>query len=647
MRIKHQLKRGIDCLVSQLRKVDIFPRLLLVFCTLLIASTVFITFFNQKNYADEAETNAVKYLSILVQNASLELKQEKEQIEQGLSKFIQDENVLLAIQENSDLQAKADNDAKVAEKMQKNRYLIEQALRSVKKRVPGVKAAIFVAEDAQYSMLADKDDGNAAFVRNLEDFYASEIYKKAITAHGYPSWLDSVQDTSNLFFENESDLVGILGCVTVSYQVYAPNTRTPLGVLVCCVYPQHFTNMLSKYSSQDGGNTFIVGAKGMVEGISASLSAPPFLHQNNNSLMQRVFSQHQGSLLLESQGRELLVNYCGEPDFPIHIVNLTYRDYAMRTVREVSKMSFIAMGVVIVIGAFGFYLAAISISRPVNRLIAAMKKVGAGDFSAVYKAASHDEIGLLCEEFDLMVADMKKLIDQVYVAEIREKSLELGEKTAQLNALQMQISPHFLYNTLDMIRWQCLYENGGESAASDMIEKFCTLLRMTIKGDQKKETVQDSLLHAQTYLEVVNYRHTNKIQLQTQLSFDPAAYLLPCLSLQPILENAIRHGFSGEEMENSTICIAGSLDGKGNLQLRVTDNGRGMSDQQLDALRASVEKSELTKNSIGLQNVNQRCRLCYGENYGIRITSKSGVGTEVVLTIPAEPAMYEGGKPIV
>lgn len=647
MSIKHQLKRGINCLVAQLRKVNIFPRLLLVFSTLLIASTVFITFFNQKNYAAEAETNAVKYLSILVQNASLELVQEKEQIELGLLPFIQNENVLHAISENNELYgSEQPDDVKTQEKMRKNRYMIEQTLRSVKNNVNGVKAALFVTENAQYQMLAEKEGASTPYIRNLDEFHKSEIYQKAVAAQGYPSWRDSVKDTSNLIYENKMDVVGILGCVTVSCQVYEPATRKPLGVLVCCVYPQHFTEMLSKYSSQDGGNTFIVGENGLVEGISASLSAPPFLRQNN-TFIQRVFSQHQGSLLLESQGQQLLVNYCGEKGFPIHIVNLTYRDYALQTVRRISRLSFVVLGVVITIGAFGFYLAAVSISRPVNRLIYAMKRVGAGDFSAVYKATSHDEIGLLCGEFDLMVADMKKLIDQVYVAEIREKSLALGEKTAQLNALQMQISPHFLYNTLDMIRWQCMYDSGGESAASDMIEKFCTLLRMTIKGDQKKETVQESLLHAETYLEVVNFRHTNKIQLNTRISFDPTAYLLPCLSLQPILENAIRHGFSGEEMADSSIFIVGSLDGNGNMQLRISDNGHGMSEEQLEALRASMENSELTKNSIGLQNVNQRCKLCYGQNYGIQIESEPGVGTEVVLTVPAEPAVHEGGKPIV
>ncbi len=647
MTIHHRPRWFIRRLVSQLRRVPIFPRLLLVFCTLLIVSTVFITFFNQKQYAQEAETNAVKHLSVFVQNASLELMQEKERLELALLQFTQNDEILEAINQNKLLQPDAQaGDVQANQTIEHNRQKIEHLLRSIKTKVDGIKTLVFVTDNSQYQMESTPKNLNSPFIRNLDDFYKSNIYKQAVKAQGYSSWLDSSQETSALFYENDTDTLGILGCITISYQVYSPDTQQPLGVLVGCIYPNHFTHTLNKYSSQDGGNTFIVGENGLVEGISARLSAPPFLSKNSG-IVQRIFSQHKGSLLLESKGKELFVNFCGEPSFPIHIVNLTYRDYALQTVQKIAQLSFVVMFVVILIGAFGFYLAAVSVAYPVNKLIYAMKRVGAGDFSAMYQSKSHDEIGLLCQEFDRMVADMKELIDKVYVSEIREKSLELNEKTAQLNALQMQISPHFLYNTLDMIRWQCMYENGEESSASDMIEKFCTLLRMTIKGDQKKETVQESLLHASTYLEVVNFRHTSKFQLKTDFSFEPSAYLMPCLSLQPIIENSVRHAFSNDDTSQRCICICGELNWQGNIILKISDNGNGMSSEQLAALQLHTEKSTLGKDSIGLQNVNQRCKLCYGENYGIYIESELNVGTVVTLTIPAEPTAQKEENRIV
>ncbi len=246
MSIKHQLKRGINCLVAQLRKVNIFPRLLLVFSTLLIASTVFITFFNQKNYAAEAETNAVKYLSILVQNASLELVQEKEQIELGLLPFIQNENVLHAISENNELYgSEQPDDVKTQEKMRKNRYMIEQTLRSVKNNVNGVKAALFVTENAQYQMLAEKEGASTPYIRNLDEFHKSEIYQKAVAAQGYPSWRDSVKDTSNLIYENKmvhriafNDIDNLL---RQHFRIQRIENR-------CCVHPSHCNNAIKMHN---------------------------------------------------------------------------------------------------------------------------------------------------------------------------------------------------------------------------------------------------------------------------------------------------------------------------------------------------------------------------------------------------------------
>lgn len=639
MNTNRRPSRLVRKLIRQLRKLNLFTRLLMVFCVLLVASTSFITFFNQSSYAWEMEMGTARYLSVLVQNASFKLEQEKNRFEDSMANLLQNEYILNAMIQNASLQVLADaGDEQAVEQYAANTNLIEEALLSAKKRNNGIRALIFLTDSTQYAMASDQDDSRGVYVRDLEAFLETDLYTDTVNAMGYPVWRDSVKETSELFYEGAGYKFGIEGCITLSYRVYEPRTRKPLGMLICCIWPRYFTQALSEYSSQNGGNTFIVGDQGMVEGISADFSAPPFVEQRD-ALLRRVFSQHQGSFWMEADDKDLIVSFCGESNFPVHIVNLTYREHILHKVNRLEKLNILIMCLVILVGTGGFYLTAVSISYPVNKLILSMKRVGSGDFTAVYKAESHDEIGILCREFDDMVSDMQKLIDQVYVAEIRERELELNQKTAQLDALQMQINPHFLYNTLDMIRWECLYEAGGESAASDMIEKFCTLLRMTIKGDQQKETVQDSLLHAATYLDVVNFRHTNKIILNTQMSFDPHAYVIPCLALQPILENAVRHGFEREQQNERQITITGDLSRDGNLILRVSDNGNGMTREQLLALRESLSCTEMTKSGIGLRNVNQRCKLCYGQNYGIHIESEPGQGTTVILTVPAEPVV--------
>lgn len=618
--------------IRKLRKVNIFPRILFVFCVLLIIPTVFITFFNQHNYATETEKNNLKYLSMLVQNANFKIEQEMSLYEGSASLFTQNDSALIAVKKNE----------KIQEEFQENKQIIQSALSSIQNNMDGIKALLFIAENNQYSVEKNMGYPSEVYIRDVEAFYNSEIYTKTVAAKGYPVWSDATKDTPTLIFENENDKLGIIGCITLSYQVYDPHTKDVLGTLIYCIYPDHFAKILKEYSSKDKGNTFLVGENGLIEGINATTSAPPFprLH---DGLLEQIFSEHQGDSILESENRELLVSFSGSPDLPIHVVNLSYRDYILQKVNWLSRLNLWLLIFILFVGVLGFYLATISISKPIKELIGATKRAGLGDLSAINISGSHDEVGVLCQEFDKMVSDMKKLIDEVYIAEIRQKTLQLNEKNAQLDALQMQINPHFLYNTLDMIRWQCLYENNGESGSSEMIEKFCTLLRMTTKGNENKETLDESIACASIYLEVMNFRYTNKIVLETYLLVNPEHYKLPYFALQPIIENSIKHAFSDKEVRTNRISIKALLNKYNQLIIYVIDNGEGMPQDKLDSIRRKIANKDMSKNNIGLQNVNQRCKLFYGDDYGLEIDSHLGQGTTVTLTIPIEFIEGKGG----
>ena len=632
---KHQ--RMTNRIISQLRKLNIFPRIFLLFCSFLILSTGFITVLNQISHTREMEKSNIQELSTLAQRDGLVLEQEKLHLENSMEEFVGNAQVVEALEDCRLLALQAaSGDEEAQLQIQKKQDFIKSTLVSISKHTKGICGMAFVNADILYKMEVAPSVIGTVQVPDLDALRESEIYTGAVAANGYPFWRDSTNDTSRLFYHTPETVFGIPGCITLSYQVYAPNIRQPLGVLICCIYPQHFSQLIREYSFQEGSNTYILGNNGMVEGITVGLSAPPFPAEASQ-LRDIVFTQHKGIGVAGSPKGDMLVGFYGDAKFPIHVANLTYRDYLMKPIYRLRLINFAVMLIVIAVGAAGFYLVAISIAHPVQRLIRTMKRVGSGDFTAVYKPESHDEIGILCNEFDSMVRDMLDLLDRTYASEAKQKELELEQKSAQLDALQMQVNPHFLYNTLDMIRWECMYENGGESPASDMIEKFCTLLRMTIKGDNQKETIADSLLHARTYLEVVNFRHTHKIELAEELDFDPKQYRIPSLSLQPILENAVRHGFSGESTEGRQIRIVGRLQGT-DLQLVIEDNGLGMTDEQLQELREHLESPQNGRDNIGLRNVNQRCRLCYGEQYGIQIESRLSEGTTVTLTIPADPA---------
>lgn len=614
-------------LISHLRKLNLFPRIFLVFCADLLLATLVMTMFTQIRYTNEIEKTKASELTALAQSAMLALQQEKRALEDSLEPFLRSAEVLSSLERRQRMTA-AGRQADIAGTQMLNRTLGE-----IVSSGRGIRALIYV--DATPSAATPTELLGTAYVPDTQALLDSEIYTGAVQAAGYPYWRDSTPDTPTLFYDDASQYLGIPGCLTLSYQLYTPKSRQPLGVLICCVSPQHLVQSVTEYTFHAGTNAFLVGDNGLLEGIGADFSAPPF-PAKSSGLLDVITGQKKGSRRILSPSGDILMSFCGDSGFPVHAVNLTYRDYVMQPVYQLRWLSVWIMLAVLAIGALSYYLVAISIVYPTRRLIRTMKQVGSGHFEQMYHPESHDEIGILCSEFDKMVKDMLSLLDRMYESETRQKELELAQKSAQLDALQMQVNPHFLYNTLDMIRWQCMYETGGESPASDMIEKFCVLLRMTIKGDRQKETVSDSLLHAKTYLDVVNFRHTQKIALETDFDFDPGSYCIPCLSIQPILENAVRHGFSGEATDHRCIRITGRLSSEA-ITICVSDNGIGMTQEQLAQILSQLEAPADSRDNLGLRNVNQRCRLCYGDRYGLTLSSTPGLGTTVTLTIPPEP----------
>lgn len=612
-----------NSLVVLLRRLPIFPRLLAVFCVLLVVSVLFITGINQRNFAEEAEKTSLDNLSLLVQNAAYKLHQETERMEDLMAKFLRSDELL------SRFEASADGNGNYPDRSE-----TERALLSVAKEHEGIRALIFVSGRTQYRTAVGVDTPRGPMFRDIDDFYHSTMFSAAEEAKGYPAWVDATALTPKMIFDRQQDAYGIVGCIALCYKVYSPRTLLPVGYLICCIPPRALINALPEYASKNSGNNFLVGNGGCIEGILPELDAPPFVKERA-PLVGRVFASENWRGVIEENGEALLSASARVGKLPLGIVNLSYRDFALSNVRRMERTNLAVAVSVILIGALGFYFAAASIVHPVKRLSNAMKKVGQGNFSEVYSPESDDEIGALCKAFNAMVVDMQLLIDQVYGAKLRENAMRLNEKTAQLDMLQMQISPHFLYNTLDLIRWQCLEESGVNSRAGNMIEKFSTLMRLTIRGERNKESLREALRHARVYLEVVNFRYQNPIELSIHVPEHIMDALIPCMSIQPILENAVRHAFlNGDKAERRIrICAASEA---GYAEISVTDNGVGMTEDGLKALRQALKSDSPRHNGIGMKNVHERLRLYYGRKAGVRVESERGLGTTVTISLPLE-----------
>ena len=268
------------------------------------------------------------------------------------------------------------------------------------------------------------------------------------------------------------------------------------------------------------------------------------------------------------------------------------------------------------------------ISQPIKRLEKQMKKVENGDFNISVdknfnaEEKGEDEVRQLSKAFNMMVAKIKTLMDQI-ITEQEEK------RKSELKALQAQINPHFLYNTLDSIIW--MNENQNYEGVTVMVSALAMLFRISLSKGNEVISVADELEHARSYLTIQKIRFKDKFDYYIEIEPELKTARTLKLILQPIIENAIYHGISPLN-EKGIIIISVKSEGE-NILFQVSDNGYGIEPKILKEL-LNQESTSYHSGGVGLKNVNERIKLYYGEKYGIEIMSEVDVGTTVSIRIP-------------
>jgi len=267
------------------------------------------------------------------------------------------------------------------------------------------------------------------------------------------------------------------------------------------------------------------------------------------------------------------------------------------------------------------------LTRPLRRLRQAMRRVEARDLTTRIAVQSEDEVGQLAHGFNTMLDELRRLVDDVLRA-------RLHEREAELHALQNQINPHFLYNTLESINMLALTH--GDRDISRMVTSLGRLLRLTLSSTEALIPLDVELEHVRHYLVVQRMRYGDRIAMTVDV--DPALLTcaVPKLTLQPLVENALYHGLEPRPGPGHVV-VRGRSDGD-DLVLTVEDDGAGMEPGRLAAVRAQLEQMEGEapggRRSIGLANVHQRLRLYCGPAYGLNMTSTVGKGTRMTLRVP-------------
>ena len=267
------------------------------------------------------------------------------------------------------------------------------------------------------------------------------------------------------------------------------------------------------------------------------------------------------------------------------------------------------------------------ITNPIEELASTMQEVQKGNFLAVQslkvEEMPEDEVGTLYRNFKTMVQRIDELIKENF-------SKQLLVKETEFKALQAQINPHFLYNTLESVNW--LAKTNNQQQISSMVEALGHLMRNSINFNEDIITVEKELEIVQSYLTIQNYRFGDRLDFQMNIPASVMNCRIPKLTLQPLLENSFQHAVE-PSLEVSTIKIM-AVKTEEFLYIRVEDNGPGIDPNTLLYIKKGIIKPKGT--GIGLNNIDQRIKLGFGEQYGLKIENLDGKGTAVTVILPIQ-----------
>ena len=304
------------------------------------------------------------------------------------------------------------------------------------------------------------------------------------------------------------------------------------------------------------------------------------------------------------------------------VVGVSYVDELVdQNVKEMLRLSAVMGGVILLAALLTSWLLSRLLGRPLRGLAAAMERFESDADHFTYRPVGGTrEVRELSASFDHMVVRIQKLMTTV-----REEEVNL--RKTELKALQAQINPHFLYNTLDSIAWMC--EQGRSADAVNMVHALARLFRISISKGHELIPISRELEHAESYLQIQKYRYKNRFTYEFRVDEGCLDYYCNKITLQPILENSINHGL---ELMVDEGCITVEICQEGeDILFRVTDNGVGMSAQQVEAI---MSRSPGEQAGIGIRNVDDRLKIYFGPRYGLRITSEPDVGTCVEIRMP-------------
>lgn len=477
----------------------------------------------------------------------------------------------------------------------------------------------------QYTTYLFDNEGNV-FTEN----YAFGIYGRKDTDSFYKQLKEKTNDADGKFILlSPTKIIDIEGnskyVLTVARSIKNVNVPTykSVGIIAMDVELSIFDKTIQDIDKITKGKTIVIDNNNTI------------IYESDVDLINKTFNESQvlsnaseqnGSFYIDNQGERFIYIYSTMP-------NTKWKMFVSISTKTLFKDALVNNKMVLTVSLVTGFIAvlmytmlAFTLTKPLRKLVGLMKLVQKGNMDVYFDVKYNDEVGLVASNFNNMIKRIKELIDEVYLTKLRKQQ-------AEMDVLQAQINPHFIYNTLETIRMLSVLNGVNELA--EISATFGSMLRYSVNKGQEIVTIQDEIEHLEKYVYIQNKRFSNKFILHNQIQERHLNTKTIKLLFQPIVENSILHGF--EKKKGVGNIFITSSETEEFLLLIIKDDGVGMEPESLSQINIELERNNVfseNRTHIGVKNVNERIKLFFGEKYGLTVQSFRGLGTEVILRLP-------------
>lgn len=470
---------------------------------------------------------------------------------------------------------------------------------------------------------------------NIRRELNNEWFKKAYANKGKLIWTDFFYNSSSeqIVKSNSDELNSRLNQFMLIRYIVNEKTSEGLGYVALSINSENLSRLIDNIKFGKNGNLYIINGQGTILACENRGSILGNINFTDSAMKQMSASNSSLNFFegkIDTDNCFIFHSPLSINDWKL-VVTIPVKeleDSVSSTLLSVSIVGIISFIIITAIST----LVLNNMSHPLKKILLSIKETRNGNLSQKVNVQGCMEVNELSTEFNFMLDKINSLLDTIVD---EQKALRKSE----LKALRAQINPHFLYNTLDSIKW--LIFSGDSKKASELTASLSMFFRLGLSGGSEEIPIRDEIEHVRQYLFIQQLRCGDKMNYILDVDADIENFRSPKLILQPIVENAFIHGLNKKETPG-VIKIRVQKQDEETILFEISDNGLGMEPEHLESLNQRINnpllQSTAGNHGYAIRNVNQRIKLSYGDKFGICYKSKYEVGTKVSVTIPVIPA---------